>query len=522
MENKLILTIDLGTQSVRVGLVNKKGDIIALSKVKYPQPYFSVKPGYTEQDPNIYYNSICIASKNLFENNKWINKKDILAVSMCSFRDSAVMCDENMEPVRPAILWLDQRQAEAKEKISWYSNLLFTIAGKRTTLVLNRRRTPAHWVKENEPEQWAKVKKYMNVSTYVIYCLTSQYKDTPSDYSGHFPINFKKKRFYKSDKHFQGQIFGVKLSMLCELVEPNVPVGLINKQTSEISGIPEGLKVFVPGSDKGCEVLGLGATDHNTAAISCGTASTIGVMIKKYRGPEPFLPAYPSVVKGYYNLELQVYRGFWMLGWFAREFAQSEIAESESTHMHVEDILNSKLKDIPPGANGLVLQPYWGPGLGRPLSRGAVIGFSDTHTKLHLYRAIIEGIDYELKRSLEDNIEKRVRKIKVQKLMIAGGASKSDEICQIAADIFNLPTYRVQTPETSSLGAAIAAFVSLNEFRSLKDAISNMVRTTDEFIPNKENAEHYEFLYRNAYKKMYPKLKGIYKDIRLNELKRNG
>lgn len=520
MENKLILTIDMGTQSLRAGLIDKKGNIQAISRIKYPQTYFSLKPGYTEQDPDVYFKALCQATNKLFKENPNIDKNSILAISMGSFRDSAVMCDENMKPVRPAILWLDQRQAEAKEKISWYSKFLFGIVGKTSTLVLNRKRTPAHWVKEHEPEIWNKVRYYMNVSTYVIYCLTGEYKDTASDYAGHFPINFKKKNFYKSDKHFQGQIFGIKLNMLCQLVSPDLPVGYVSEEAAKLSGIPQGLKVFVPGSDKGCEVLGLGAIEKDVAAVSCGTASTVGIMTKRYHTPEPLLPSYPGVVPGYHNLELQIYRGFWMLGWFAREFAEKETDESQTHHMHVEDVLNSKLKEVPPGADGLVLQPYWGPGLGRPLSRGAVIGFSDTHTKLHLYRAIIEGIDYELKRALEVNIEKRAH-VKIKKIKIAGGASQSDEICQIAADIFNLPTYRVQTFETSSLGAAIAAFVALKEYPDIQTAVKNMVRQGKCFIPNKENAKQYDFLYKHAYKKMYPALKGIYKDIRLNELKKN-
>ena len=516
MEDKLIFTIDIGTQSIRCGLINKKGEIIGLEKVKYDQPYFSIKPGYAEQYPNIYFESLCKASKKLFSKHE-NQKKNIIGVALDCFRDSVIICDDNMNALRPAILWLDQRQAKASEKISWYSNLLFWIAGKYQTLLLNRARTPAHWIKENEPEIWAKATRYMSVSTYLTYQLTGEYKDSISNYTGHFPTDFKRRRFYKSDKHFQGQIFGVKLNMLCKIVPCGDVIGTITKKASELTGIPEGIKMYSIGSDKSCETLGLGAIDNDIGAVSCGTASTIEVTNKKYHTPEPFLPAYPSVINGYYNLEIQVYRGYWMLGWFASQFAQSEKKESKETNIPIEDILNSHLNDVPPGCNGLILQPYWGPGLGRPLSRGAVIGFSDTHTKAHLYRAIIEGIDYELKRGLE-GIEKRLHK-KVKKIMISGGASQSEEICQIAADIFNLPTHRVQTYETSSLGAAIAAFIAAKEFSSLEEAVKAMVHPGKVFYPNKQNAEHYHYLYHHAYKKMYPRLKDIYKDIKLYEEK---
>ena len=150
-KDKLIFTIDIGTQSLRCALINKKGEIIALEKIKYEKPYFSVKPGYAEQEPNIYFDSLCKISKKLLEEHA-DKKDDIIGVALDCFRDSVIVCDDNMNPLRPAILWLDQRQAQAKEKISWYSTLLFWIAGKYQTLVLNRARTPAHWIKENEPE----------------------------------------------------------------------------------------------------------------------------------------------------------------------------------------------------------------------------------------------------------------------------------------------------------------------------------------------------------------------------------
>ncbi len=518
MEEKLIFTIDIGTQSLRCALINKKGEIVALEKVKYDEPYFSIKPGYAEQHCNVYFDALCKASKKIIANNQdKIN--NILAVALDCFRDSVIICDDNMNPLRPAILWLDQRQAKASEKISWYSKFLFFIAGKWQTLVLNRARTPAHWIKENEPEIWAKTTRYMSVSTFVTYQLINEYKDSISNYTGHFPTNFKKRTFYKSDKHFQGQIFGIKLKMLCQIVPCGEILGTITKKASELTGIPEGLKMISIGSDKSCETLGLGAITPDIGAVSCGTASTIEITNKRFCNPEPFLPAYPSVINGYFNSEIQIYRGYWMLGWFASQFAQREQKQSKENNIPIEDILNSKLNEVPPGSNGLILQPYWGPGLGRPLSRGAVIGFSDTHTKTHLYRAIIEGIDYELRSGLE-GIQKR-NHVKVKKIMISGGGSQSEEICQIAADIFNLPVHRVQTFETSSLGAAIAAFIACNEFNSLEDAINSMVHPGKVFLPNKENAKHYDYLYHHAYKKMYPKLKNVYKDIKLYEEKRN-
>ena len=180
--------------------------------------------------------------------------------------------------------------------------------------------------------------------------------------------------------------------------------------------------------------------------------------------------------------------------------------------MAVEELLNERVALLPPGSEGLVLQPYWGPGLSRPLAKGAIIGFSDVHTKYHFYRAIIEGIAYALREGLE-SIQKS-QKHKIKKLMISGGGSQSDLICQITADIFGLPASRVQTFETTSLGAAMAAFTGLGVFENIYEAKKKMTRITSTFYPNETAHAKYNYLYKKVYVKMFPQLRGMYKDIK--------
>lgn len=173
--------------------------------------------------------------------------------------------------------------------------------------------------------------------------------------------------------------------MLFDLKQPGEVVGIISKEICDLTGLPEGIKLYASGSDKACETLGLGALDKSVGAISYGTACTIEVSNRKYHEPEPFLPAFPAAVPNWYNMEVQIYRGYWMLSWFSKNFACEVIDEAKIQKMAVEELLNKRLGEIPPGSDGLVLQPYWGPGLRRPLAKGAIIGFSDTHTREHLY-----------------------------------------------------------------------------------------------------------------------------------------
>ena len=511
MENKspLVLTIDFGTQSVRTALINKQGEIEALIKRKYEPPYFSKEKGYAEQRPDFYYENLIECLTQLVKNNK--DKIDrIKGSTISTFRDSSVQLGKDLKPVRDSILWLDQRMAKASEKIPLVHRALFRLVGMGDTIKLNRSRTMAHWIKENEPDVWAKTYKYVNISTYLTYKLTGVLADSAASLTGHYPLDFKNRKWYGKGA-LKGGIFGIEKDKLFDLKQPGELVGTISKEVCDLTGLPEGIGLYASGSDKACETLGLGALNKSVGAISYGTACTIEVSNQKYHEPEPFLPAYPAAVPNWYNMEVQIYRGYWMLSWFSKNFASELIDESKIQSMAVEELLNKRLGEIPPGSDGLVLQPYWGPGLRRPLAKGGIIGFSDIHTREHLYRAIIEGIAYALKEGLE-SIEKSQRH-KVKELRISGGGSQSDAICQITADIFNLPVSRVQTFETTSLGAALATFVAIGEFKSVEEATQSMVHKSDTFKPNPKDAEQYEDLYRKVYLKMFPQLKGVYRHI---------
>lgn len=510
-DDKTILTIDFGTQSVRVAIFDEKGNPLAIEKEKYNPPYFSTLPNYAEQDPHYYYQCLCACTNRLAKNNGDLLGKTS-GITLTCFRDSAVLLDQNMAVIRPMIIWLDQRTAECKKPLPWSARAIFRLIGKTDTINFNRKRCIANWLIENEPENWAKVAKYVNVSTYFIYLLTGELKDSSSNQAGHYPIDFKNRRWYdRPEKNLTGQVFSLTENLLSTIVPEGSIIGYITHQAAQETGLPEGLRMFACGSDKSCETLGLGVIDDRTAAISYGTASSVETTRTSYTESEPFLPGYPSCIPGYYNMDIQIYRGYWMINWFLKEFGGKEVNDIMISDVSADDF-NKKLKEVPAGSDGLVLQPYWGPGLSRPLAKGAIIGFSDSITQEHFYRAIIEGIAYALREGLE-HFEKKIHH-SIPAIRISGGGSQADQNCQITADIMNRPVTRVQTSETSSLGAAIAGFLALGVYRTPQEAIAKMVRVKDTFQPNPVDAEKYDYLFNNVYERMYPSLRDIYKNIK--------
>jgi len=510
MMTKLALVIDIGTQSMRASLIKPDGMFKDMRQYKYPNEDFICNEiGQFEQHADYYYNILIKIVSDLLKSNS-IVVSQILGLTITCFRDSAVMLDEDKKPIRPCILWLDQRLAAYKKKINPFKMLLFRLVGMKETIYLNRKKSMSIWYQENEIDNWNKCRHYVPLSVYLIYRLTGVLADAPSAYTGHYPINFKTGKWYS--KHALKNIYGIPNYMLGKIVKSGSLIGKLTLQAISDFGISLPIEVYASGSDKSNETLGCGAIDNSTAVLSFGSAATVSVSSKKYIEPEKFLPAYPSVVPNYYNLEVQIYRGYWMLSWFLKECGQQEAMLALENGTVPEEYFNNVISSIPVGSDGLFVQPYWGPGLKRPLTRGAIIGFTGGHTKYHIYKAIIEGIGYALYEGL-DSIQKQSHK-KVKRLFITGGGSKSDVIAQSTADMFGLEVYRTVTNETTSVGGAISVFVATKYYSSYKEACKNMIIIDRKFEYNKENHDKYMKLYKKIYVKLFPRLKKVYADIK--------
>jgi sugar (pentulose or hexulose) kinase len=489
-------------------LFDKKGALIAKSKVTF-EPYFSIEEGYAEQYAEVYWDKIKEASVSLKAKYpaEW---ERVIAVSITTMRDNCVCVDKDGKVLRPVILWLDRREAD-DVKLPLKQKLLFSAIGMGEGLKMHARVSPCNWIRQKEPEVWANTYKYLMFSGYVNFLFTGKMLDSTANMIGHIPFDYKN-RCWQKPSGLTYPVTPVETEKLCDLVEPGELIGYVTEKASAETGIPVGMPVIAAGSDKGCETLGTGCNGDGIASLSFGTTATIQFTTTKYVEPTPFMPAYPAMIKGKYNPETQIFRGYWMVTWFKNEFAAKEELKAKELGISSEVLLDKLLEVVPAGSDGLLLQPYWSPVLKAPEARGAVVGFSDKHTKGHLYRAIIEGIGYGLLEGLK-TMEKRA-KFNIKRLTVSGGGSGSDAICQITADMCGLPVSRVQTYETSGLGAAMVGFVGMNEFKDLDEARDNMVHYGDEFLPNPENYRVYSVTYDRIYKNMYKCVKPLYAEMR--------
>ena len=513
MDRPLILTYDIGTQSSRAILVDKQGNIVDKVQVKYKEPYFRQYPGWAEQKTDFYFAHMCAASTVLMERNQ-DKVGEIIACAITVIRDTLVFLDENNRPTRDIIHWLDARKCEFDDPFPWWKKIAFEVIGMGKGTKIGYRTSKVNWVRQQQPEIWNKTKKIVCLPAYLNYRMTGRLADTPANTIAHIPMDYKKKKWMK-ENDLTRCMFDVPQEKLYELIPSGQVLGYVTKEAAELSGAPEGLPLISTGADKACETLGLSVASPEKASVSFGTSSTIEMYSEKYFEPQQFLPSYPSVINNAWNPEIQVFRGFWMLSWYIKEFGQKDKEEAEALGISAEELLNRRAAEIPAGCNGLMLQPYWTPDVLKPDSYGAIIGFSDYHTRYHMYRAIMEGICLELYMSMK-SMEKRGKK-HIEEVFVGGGGSKSDLACQILADTFGLPVKRIHTHEACSIGAAMVAFVAKGEFNSFDEAIKSMVHEKDVFMPIPENHETYMSIYNKVYRKIYRNVRPLY--ATMNNLK---
>jgi len=510
-EKSYLLAIDNGTQSVRALLFDLDGNLLGKGKVEL-QAYYSTQPGWAEQDPEYYWQNLGEACRRLWAQLD-IDRSQIKGVSLTTQRGTLITVDEQGQPLRPAILWLDQRRAEVQGKIKGPWGWLFKLIGEEATVDYFRAQAEVNWVAQQQPEIWAKTHKVLLLSGFLTQRLCGQFVDSVGCSVAYLPFDYKRLK-WAAPSDWKWQAMPVRREQLPELYKPGERLGVISATASRHTGIPAGLPLIAAGSDKACEVLGAGGVAASTACLSYGTTATINTTRAKYLETIPLIPPYPAAIPDHFNAEVMIYRGFWMVSWFKQEFGLREMQRAKELGVEPEALFDELVDSVPPGSMGLLLQPYWSPGIREPglEAKGSIIGFGDVHTRAHIYRAILEGLAYALRQGKEQ-IEKRSG-TKITRLRVSGGGSQSDAAMQLTADIFGLPAERPHVYETSGLGAAIDCAVGLGLHPDFPSAIAAMTRVGRVFQPDPQAQRTYQRLYQEVYQRMYKQLKPLYQSIR--------
>ena len=477
----LYIGIDLGTSSLKGLLVNRKGDIIRSSSREYNVEY--PHNGWSQQDPEDWLKAMNAVLTELSEG----HRDDIKGISFGGQMHGLVILDENDEVIRPCILWNDGRT----EKETEYLN---TVIGKERLSQLTGNIAFAGftapkilWVRENEPDNFRRLKKIMLPKDYLAYRLTGVFSTDYSDASGTLLLDVEHKCWSKK----MLEICSIKEEMLPKLYESYEVTGCVKREY----GLPNCI-VTAGAGDNAAAAIGTGTIHNGDCNISLGTSGTVFISQDKYSVDDKNALHSFAHANGRYHL----------MGCI--------LSAASCRRWWLEDILNTNDYncdeiDIEKTGNGNVLFLPYLMGERSPHNdtkiRGAFINLSADTTKAEMSKAVMEGVTFALKDCMEVAANNG---LDIRQTNLCGGGARSVAWRQICADILNMPVNLLLTEQGPGYGAALLVMVGNSEYDSLEEAVSNTVKVKTTVYPDRKNADLYKKKY-SAFKKLYPLLKTI-------------
>ena len=483
-----LLGIDFGGGASKATLIDTLGNIIAESTAEYPTYY--PEGGGCEQEPKDWEKALVDNITALKEKSK-IDTSSILCIAVDSATHTAVLCDENKKPIRPAIHWTDSRSVkESRELNEKYGEEIFKTSLHRpgTFWTLPQ----IIWVRNNEPENFKKIKHIFFEKDYIRYLLTDVFCTDFIEAEGSMLFDCEKLCWSK----MLCDIAGIDVSFLPPIKNPTDVIGKVTAAAAKMTGLCEGTPVICGTTDTVMEVFASGAVKKGDVTVKLATAGRICVITDKPY-PHRDLVNYSHVAEG-----------LWYPGTATKSAAASYRWYRDTFGGNYKD-LDDGAKAVPIGCEGLRFHPYLNGELSPyadPMLCGSFTGVRATHTKAHFTRAVLEGVCYALldSRSVltEAGIDYSLTATAI------GGGTKGELWRQIAADILGM-TLRTVESSDSSLGSAMLAGIAAGVFKDVQDAAEKCVKFKSVTVPNPENTEKYLKVFEE-YKKIHDALAPIY------------
>lgn len=493
--------LDVGTTGTKCIIADKEGKILAQDYKEYPTE--SPEAGYFELDPEIVWKSVKTVLRSSIEQFGHDNGT-LAGISVSSLGEAAILLNSEGEILGNSLLYIDSRGGEQLKKL--VENLGEETIIQKTGLKPHSMYTlpKLMWYKEEKPELYQEIKSVLSFGSFILYRLGCR---PMMDYSlASRTMAFDVRELQWDDEIIQAA--GISRNIFPEIAPTGTMVGTVGSEIAVELGLPSDLKLVLGAHDQVCAAIGAGINEENTAVYGMGTVSCIcPVFANDVNVREISRNNFPHVpyLMGKYTTYAFNFTGGSLLKWFRDEFASLEKQQSESTGCSVYDILNEKVSDQP--TDLLVLPHFAGTGTPymNPLSSGAVLGLNFNTTKADLYRALMEGITYEMKYNL-DCLEQAG--IWIDDIRACGGGAKSDLWLQITADIMNKKITALDINEAGILGTIILTSVALGTYSSYQDASENLIKSNKVFYPQEKNVKKYSENYRK-YKKMYFAIKDV-------------
>ncbi len=493
MSDSYLLGVDLGTSSLKATLLPLRGEGIITHSVElsvsYPDSYSA------EQHPYEWWDTFVCLLKGIRE--KIGDLRKIEAIGLSGQMLGLVLLDEKGEPVRPAIIWCDQRSfAEVeylKETLGMEKLLEYTANTPLTGYWLPK----ILWLRKHEPEVLTKTKKFLLPKDYLRLRLTGNYVTEVSDASGTLIFDVKKRRW--SPEIISS--FALPQELFPEVVESPQITGYVSESVSFETGLREGIPVVGGGGDQSSGGIGLGVVKKGVISCVLGTSGVVMAMTE--------VPQIDSQNRGLHSFCYSIPHTWFLMGctlaaggsyqWLFRTL------QVLRTDLRYEE-LNDLAEQVEAGSQGVLFLPYL---IGErtphsdPQARGVFWGMSYQHDVRHLIRATIEGVAFSQRESVEIL---REFGLTGDRVVVSGGAARSHLWCQILADVIGLPMVTTNVEDPASLGAGIIAGVGTEYFTSFPEGCARYIRQRETFVPVEERRTLYDELF-GEYRRLYQELK---------------
>jgi sugar (pentulose or hexulose) kinase len=490
-----ILALDVGTQSSRAVLHDRAGNECGLGRAAHAQLKYPV-PGAALQDPWDIWRALRRAVRSCLEGQ---DAGRIAAIALTSQRSACVPVAADGEPLHDAVSWLDRRSATSSPLLDGLPALLLGLLPRTSLPWRLTGWSRPNILSESAPDAFAEARYWLTLSGWLSHRMTGRFVDAAGSIAGVWPFDVKAGRWHSAA--LVHRFLGFRPGSLPELVPAGAPLGALTEAAAAALGVEAGVPLIAVGGDKQAEVLGGGGSAGiaGLGGLSLGTAASVCVPERRCRRSAVLHYLTNAAAEpGAWVREYVVMRGFWMVSWFVREFAAEERLEAEQRGVSADAILSERaLAEVAPGAAGLLLLPRFTPAPDVPLERGALLGLSEEHGRLAVYRAIIEGVALDLRRGLR--LLERTGGGSIDVLRVGGGGSRSPAVVETCAAVLNRPLELCSTTELSALGASICAATSLGWYASSAQAAAAMSTVRSRVEPDPKLAAFYARLYARAF-----------------------
>ena len=500
VKKDIVIGIDSSTSATKATAWTRVGELVAEGRTAIPMS--NPATARFEQDPHDWWGSTVGALKILLDQ---IAPERVAAVAISNQRETFGVFDAAGSPIYPGMVWLDSRAMIETSALAAQvgGERMHGICGKPVDVIVPINRMV--WLREHEPEVYARIAHYADVHCYLTYKLTGQWATSraSADPSGMLDM--------QSGEWSEELLSAARIppSIMPRLAAPGEVMGFVSAAAARETGLAVGTPVVAGGGDGQCAAAGAGAVEPEVAYINLGTAIVAGVYSATYRHDMAFRTE-TAIADGGFIFETVLKSGAFLIDWFVREMA----GVSDDDRASFLAKLESEAAAVPIGADGIVVLPFW-QGSMTPhwdaQARGVIAGLSGSTKRGHVYRALLEGLALDQAFAL-DRAQAAVG-VNLHHLVAIGGGAASKLLLQILADAINVPVHKADIPEASALGAAICAAKGAGWYADLQAATDGMRQKNISVIhPIPKNVERYRLL-RDIYDDLWPAIQDWNKQI---------